>query len=137
MRDVDLKVIWLHRDPRAQINSAIKYNDWSVEEASKRWLKEMNYNKTVLDKWGIDRYRVSYEELCGSPEQEMQKLLQFIGLDATNYDRSFRNKKQHIMGNYAMRLGSETTIEERLEWKSELSDSQIKTIENITATFDM
>jgi len=28
----DFYVIWLVRDPRAQVNSAIKYNDWSVEK---------------------------------------------------------------------------------------------------------
>ena len=33
----DFYVVWLVRDPRAQVSSALKYNAWDVAEATRRW----------------------------------------------------------------------------------------------------
>ena len=46
--EFDFKIIWLTRDPRAQANSAMKYNPWNAEQAANEWKKEMVANQSVL-----------------------------------------------------------------------------------------
>jgi LPS sulfotransferase NodH len=131
----DLHVVWLSRDPRAQINSAMKYNKWSVQEATERWKEEMKENSEMLDKMGVKYTELSYELLCREPKEQMTQLLNEIGADDSSFSLNFREKTQHIMGNYSMRLGTETKIEERKEWQKELSLSQIEEIEKLTRDY--
>ncbi|MBL4708729.1 MAG: sulfotransferase, partial [Flavobacteriales bacterium] len=112
MKEIDLHVVWLTRDPRAQVNSAMKYNKWSVEEASNRWKSEMTENGKLLKKMKVNYTKLNYELLCRRPEAEMGRLLESIGIDTSSFSLNFREKTQHIMGNFNMRLGSETKIEE-------------------------
>ena len=131
----DIHVVWLTRDPRAQVNSAMKYNKWSVQEATERWKSEMNENAAMLGKIGVKSTELNYELLCKEPEKQMKRLLSEIGLDESAFSLNFREKTQHIMGNYSMRLGSDTKIEERKEWKKELKQDQVNTIESLTQNF--
>ncbi len=133
--EIDLRVIWLTRDPRAQVNSALKYNRWSVHEAAQNWKKEMVKNAEILDRLQINHSLLGYEQLCRAPEQEMARLLKFLDLDPTGYSLNFRQQTQHIMGNYSMRLGKEVNIMERTEWRDNLSPGQIRVIESVTRDY--
>lgn len=131
MEGFDLYVIWLSRDPKAQVHSAMKYNNWTVEKAAKEWKKEMDGNGEVLDSLGLNYCELSYEELCKKPEVEMKRILEFAGLDSSTYSLDFRSQQQHIMGNFKMRLGKDSKIEVRNEWKEQLSQDDILTIDKI------
>ncbi|MFK7935339.1 MAG: sulfotransferase [Saprospiraceae bacterium] len=135
LEQFDFYVIWLVRDPRAQVSSALKYNDWTVVEAAQRWKKEMENNAQWLQKMNLKQVELSYEKLCREPEAEMQRLLQFIGLDPEQFSLNFREQEQHIMGNRSMRLGSDTTITERRDWLEKLSLQERQTIERLTKNF--
>ena len=131
----DLQVIWLIRDPRAQVNSAIKYNNWSVEQATNAWKKEMIHNEKMLEKKNINFIKVRYENLCRDTTGELQKIGDFTGLDANRFSLDFRQPAQHIIGNSRMRRGSDQKITERKEWQEQLSKTQIATIENLTGAY--
>lgn len=131
----DFYVIWLSRDPRAQVSSALKYNKWSIEEAALRWKKEMKENEYVLEKAKLNYIQLPYEALCRDPEAEMVRILQFTGLDPTKFSLNFREQTQHIMGNASMRLGKDDKIVERKDWKDRLTPTQIQTIEKITSEY--
>lgn len=135
LKSLDIHVIWLSRDPRAQVHSAMKYNPWSVHQAANHWVEEMRKNERLLKRAGIKYTTVSYEALCKDPSQEMTKLLEFTGLDTSKFSLDFRNEKRHIMGNYNMRLGKDNEIEERKEWRKELSEIEIKDIERIAGNY--
>ena len=133
--EFDLYIIWLARDPRAQVNSALKYNDWSIEQATSRWKKEMARNEKILRKMNARYTVLRYESLCKDPAKEMVRLLEFTGLDPSKFSLDFRSKEQHIMGNYAMRLGKDTRIVERKDWQEKLSSRQIDIIEQMTRNY--
>jgi len=133
--DFDIYVIWLVRDPRAQVSSALKYNKWNVKEAAVRWKKEMDNNAQWLKKLKLNYVELSYEKLCREPQAEIQRLLQFVGLDEREFSLNFRQQEQHIMGNRNMRLGSDTTITERRDWVEKLSKTDRQTIESLTANY--
>jgi LPS sulfotransferase NodH len=133
--EFDMRIIWLSRDPRAQVSSALKYNQWTVPEATKRWMQEMDKNQRVLQKMGVKFMTMRYESLCQRPEAEMKNLFDFIELDATRFSLDFRAQTQHIMGNYSMRLGKDKKIVERKDWLERLSPEQIRQIEDMTADY--
>jgi len=131
----DVHVIWLTRDPRAQVHSALKYNSWSIEKATQLWKKEMVDNANTLKQMPVKHIELTYEALCRDPHKEMVRLLEFTGLDSSAFSLEFRQQPQHIMGNYSMRLGKDSTIEERKEWQSGLTQEQVKTIEGLTQEY--
>lgn len=131
----DVHIIWLTRDPRAQVHSALKYNDWSVEKATNYWKKEMVNNKQILKRINAKSMELTYEALCSNPQKEMVRLLDFLALDSSAFSLDFRKETQHIMGNYSMRLGKDTSITERKDWQTGLSGQQINTIEAMTASY--
>lgn len=135
IKDFDFYIIWLTRDPRAQVHSAIKYNDWSIERAAQHWIKEMNTNEQILAKTNIAHTKLRYEALCQNPEKEIKRILEFVGLDSNKISLEFRAKGQHIMGNDVMRLGKDTKIKERKEWQTALSKTDISTIESLTSSY--
>jgi LPS sulfotransferase NodH len=135
IQDFDLKVVWLTRDPRAQVNSALKYNKWTVAQATDYWIEEMRRNEYWLDKMNINYTSLNYEALCHDPETEMIRLLDFLKLDSSAFSLDFRQQTQHIMGNYNMRLGADTKIAERKEWLKQLRPEQISTIEKMTTGY--
>lgn len=132
---LDIHVIWLARDPRAQVNSAMKYNDWNAEQATNYWKSEMRRNEQMLKKLRVKYMSLGYEALCHDPEAEMKNILEFLGLDPNGFSLDFRSQTQHIMGNYNMRLGKDSSITERKEWQSELTPDQRNTIEQMTRDY--
>jgi LPS sulfotransferase NodH len=135
IKDFDFYVIWLSRDPRAQVFSALKYNNWTIKEAARKWRDEMNKNIRILDKNRMNYTHLSYEKLCQNPEEEMRRILEFCGLDTNTFSIDFRQRTQHIMGNDKMRLGEDSKIEERKDWQENLSRMDVSMIEKITASY--
>ncbi|WP_170110172.1 sulfotransferase [Flavilitoribacter nigricans] len=133
--DFDLHIIWLTRDPRAQVASSLKYNSWSVEEATRRWKQQMQKNQFVLDRLGIKYTTLTYEALCRDPKGEIRQLLKFVGMDPGGFSLNFRDYEQHIMGNYRMRLGQDTRIVERKDWLERLQPGEIAKIESMTSDY--
>lgn len=131
MEEIDLRIIWLSRDPKAQVYSAMKYNPWTVEQAAKYWKEEVLLNQKILDGLGLNYTRLSYEKLCHQQEEELSRVLGFAGLSADEFSLDFRSQKLHVMGNYSMRTGSDTTIKERKDWQEHLSAEDISQIEAI------
>lgn len=131
----DFYVIWLARDPRAQVFSTLKYHDWTVEYATQKWIEEMDANERILTKMGIRHTFLQYEKLCRAPEKEMRRILEFAGLDASRFSLNFREQTQHIMGNRSMRLGKDAKIEERKDWQEKLKQEDIATIERMTTNY--
>jgi hypothetical protein len=131
----DLRIIWLVRDPRAQVNSALKYNKWTVRDATQRWIEEMNYNRIMLEKINARSRIFRYEDLCVNPESTLKQIGDFVEMDPEGFTLDFRSQTQHIMGNYSMRRGSTAEVKERLEWKTTLGKEQIELIEKLTSDF--
>jgi len=130
----DFHAIWLVRDPRAQINSAMKYNTWTLERATKLWKKEMKTNARVLKAFGIKYQQIRYTDLCAQPELIIGNIMDFIGLSKDGFSLQFRDQEHHIMGNH-MRLEREQKIVERKEWKKRLSSKDLAYINKETKDF--
>lgn len=132
IKSFDYRIVFLTRDPRAQVYSYLKYNNATISQAAKGWVEELETNLAVLKKTNLPYLKISYEALCKDPSKEMKRILTFSELDTTDFSLQFRDYSQHIMGNGKMRLGKDEKIDERLEWQTNFDKEQIKEIEKIT-----
>jgi len=131
----DLYIIHLVRDPRGQVNSSLKYNNWTLERTTKKWMQTLEDQLRFLKKNKLKYHRIQYEDFCRNPEQELQEIANFVGI-ANNFEYTkFRSIPQHIMGNQYMRSGKDSKIEERLDWVKKLSQDDRTLIEGLTQKY--
>ena len=132
---MDMRIIWLVRDPRAQVSSAMKYNPWNAEKATRKWIQGYHRTEKLLSQLSMKHVVIKYHELCTAPLLALQRIADLLEIDEDKYDLNFRSHDQHIMGNFNMRLGKDQRIEERLDWLERLSTSEINLIEKMTPDF--
>lgn len=135
IQDFDFYVIYMIRDPRGQVASAMKYNKWSTEKAASEWLNEHTNIRKVFDSWQVKKYEMTYGDFCRKPMLHLRAILDFAGIDINGASLDFRNTPKHFSGNKPMLNAKTTEITERKEWKERLSAEQITTIERIAGDF--
>lgn len=127
----DVSTIWLVRDPRAQVISALKYNKWTLERACREWIKEYELSRKLLARPRCSFIKIRYEEFCRNPLTVLAEIGEYAGLEIDNWDINFREKEQHIMGNGQMRFGSASEISERTEWAGKISRADKYKVEEL------
>jgi hypothetical protein len=129
--ELEVKVIHLVRDGRGVAQTYIQDNGWSVEKSAVEWRRNVLAEEKLLARLGRDRWqRVRYEDLCSDPQGQLEKLCVFLNLDPSQVNLEFRSAGLHVFGN-SMRLSSETGIILDDKWRTELTKSQLATVESI------
>ena len=129
--ELELKVIHLLRDGRGVAHTYIQNNGWSVEKSAIEWRRGVLAAEKLLARLDRGMWRqVRYEDLCSDPQAELEKLCVFLNLDPGRVNMDFRSASLHVFGN-KMRLSSEQAIRLDNKWQTELTDSQIDTIERL------
>jgi len=102
-----------------------------VEKAAIEWRRALLAEEKLLARLDEDMWRqVRYEDLCADPQAELKKLCIFLDLDPSQVNLDFRAAGLHVFGN-KMRLSSEQNIRLDDKWQTELSNSQVSTIEHL------
>lgn len=130
-RKLDVKIIHLIRDGRANSWSAMRNGDRSATDAATHWLAnhleaERARRYFTADRW-ID---IRHEDLCAHPKETLTKLHAFIGVEALPDIGDFRSG-QHILGNSRTRAASDNRIVLDQRWQSDLTSTELETIESI------
>ena len=109
-----------------------KYKDLdAVEKAAVEWRRNVVAEEKLVARLDPDRWqRVHYEDLCSEPKTQLEKLCVFLNLDPSLVNMDFRSAGLHVFGN-VMRLSSETGIILDEQWRTELTKSQVATVESI------
>jgi hypothetical protein len=94
-----------------------------VAEAAQNLNREFMRIESLLHRLDVPRHEMSYEALCRDPLSEMKRAFRFAEIES-DVHLDFRRRTQHIMGNAAMRLGSENSIQERRDWQERLTPQQ-------------
>ena len=132
-KKIRLKLIYMLRDARAQINSNMKRENRTLNMAIKeyKWATRNIERDIAHYMRPEDVFRIRYEDLCDAPDAIMKSLYRFLGID-TSYtiDRlNLENTGQfHIIGN-VMRLNFDGKITYDTKWKQELTPEQIARID--------
>ena len=129
--ELEVKVIHLVRDGRGVAHTYIQDNGWSVEKSAIEWYRGIQAAERLLARLDRGVWRqVRYEDLCSDPQAELEKLCVFLNLDPSRVNMDFRSAGLHVFGN-KMRLSSEQAICLDDKWRTELTASQISTIEHL------
>ncbi len=129
--ELEVKVIHLVRDGRSVAHTYIQDNGWSVEKSAFEWHRGVVAAEKLLARLEQGMWRqVRYEDLCADPQAELGKLCVFLDLDPSRVNLDFRSAGLHVFGN-KMRLSSERDIRLDDKWRTELTDSQVSTIEHL------
>lgn len=129
--ELEVKVIHLVRDGRGVAHTYIQDNGWSVEKSAFEWRRGVLAAEKLLARLDRGIWRqVRYEDLCSDPQAELEKLCVFLNLNPSRVNMAFRSAGLHVFGN-KMRLSSEQAVRFDDKWRTELTDSQIYTIEHL------
>lgn len=132
---LSVRILLLTRDPRAQVCSALKYNDWTTAQAARNWVRETRAHFRVVPRLGIPYLHLRYEDFSREPELKARQIFELCGVAPERSAENFRDWDHHVMGNGKMRLGTDTQIEERRDWEQRLSREQVRIIERETAAW--
>jgi hypothetical protein len=127
----DTRVIHLVRDGRGVVRSATRNLGRTVEEGARSWAASIQSAEQVQRRFSPDCWlTVRHEDLCLDTGRELERIFRFIGVTPGLQVSDFRGFEHHIIGN-RMRLdkASEIRLDER--WRTELTPSQIRSVERI------
>lgn len=118
----DMSVIHLVRDPRGFARSWSTYTGGDVENGAREW---RDFHAEVLRMAEIDRLMtVRYEDICASPEREIERIISFLSLESEDLVGPPRYpEKHHLVGN-KMLMSFTGAICEDERWKTELSERE-------------
>jgi len=127
-----LKVIHLVRDPRGNVASIMKHTGVDVGHAARQW---RHYN-VEADRVGRSFprgawMRLHYEELCSQPQETLERVARFIGVEPIPVSDHLQPSEHHVIGN-SMRLSGVGAIREDRSWMERLSDGDLRVIARVT-----
>lgn len=121
LRDLDLHVVHLVRDPRGIALSNRTKRGWDLALTTRLWVEEQARIVRIASEFDV-RTRLYYEDLCSRPDEVVQRIYGLLGLRASPLPPDFKAVEHHILGN-AMRLREGGRISGDTRWQSELSES--------------
>jgi hypothetical protein len=129
-----VKVIHLVRDPRGNSASIMKHTGVDVARAARQW---RHYNVEA------DRVRrlfppeswmqLHYEELCARPQETLDRIARFIGVEPIPLVEYLQPSERHVIGN-SMRLNTVSEIREDRSWRERLNDDDLRVIARVTGS---
>jgi hypothetical protein len=103
----------------------------TIEQAAREWRRSNEEAEEVLKLLDQSKQTIShYEDLCTNPEETLNRLFIFMGVDPQKRNKDFRMVEHHVVGN-GMRLDSCSAIKLDERWKSNLSPADIKLFHSI------
>jgi hypothetical protein len=126
------RAIYLLRDGRAVCSSRMKRQKLPMEtcariwkaEHRKQWLAQLTIPHRLITK-------VCYEDLCGNPPKELEKICKVLGIDFQPSMLEFRNSRHNLGGNPMRWRPEETRIILDDKWRHELQTKDLLTFERI------
>jgi len=118
----ETKIIHLLRDGRAVFNSGIG-RGMGPKAALNTWIRHCRRSTLVLGKHLPDSelLTVHYETVAASPESELMRISEFLGIDYLPQMLEFAETDSHIANGNRMRFGKSSEIKLDERWREELS----------------
>lgn len=131
-----VRVIHLIRDGRGVAASYMRRDHWPMMRAADEWRRSILSEEYVLRRLGTDdKVQVKYEALCSDVEGVVRQLLTFMGLRPEHWERDFRRRQQHILGN-RMRVGTSSVVQLDESWRQSLSPEDLRVFERVAGAIN-
>jgi hypothetical protein len=125
--DLDVHVVHLIRDPRGIALSNRTKRGWDLVLTTRLWVQEQARIVQIASEFDA-RARLYYEDLCSRPDEVVRRIYGLLGLRAFPLPQDFKAVEHHILGN-VMRLQDSGRISPDVRWRSELSESDQRQIQ--------
>jgi len=135
VKDFDLRVLYLVRDPRGVSRSTMKTRKWDAARAIEWWIRDQQNILRISTEFS-SVLPVYYEDLCDSVDDTLAGIHHFVNLQAETFCGNFMAAEHHILGN-SMRLTGQSNIQKNERWRDELSGPDIDTITGALNRFVM
>ena len=131
--ELDLKVLYLVRDPRGVALSNMTKRGWSAALAARVWVREQaSIQRVSAEAPAV--LTVYYDELCDDVNGQLARIHEFLGVPPIPFGGDLAAAEHHILGN-VMRLENRTAIKKDTRWQRELSAADLETIERTVWKF--
>ena len=130
--NLDVRVVHLIKDARANTASIMKHHGVPVEQATRIWRRanlEAERSRRLLppEHW----MRLRYDDLCRNPQGTLDAIADFLEIPRAPLPEDFRSVAHHIIGN-EMRLGSLGQVRLDTSWKDRLSADDLDVIARVS-----
>lgn len=133
----EVLVVRLVRDGRAQTYSHLnRHPHRDMTFAARKWQETVNEQNELLEASNLPHIRLSYEQLCQTPQKALNTIFEAVDLDPSQGSLQFRDFENHILGNYQMRFSSLDEIRDKRAWKQGLSQGQLQTFEQTAGSLN-
>jgi hypothetical protein len=123
--------IYLHRDPRGQIYSVIRRTQQRTLRPALRYCKETLQTASLLRRH--PHISVVYEDLVRNPGEQMQKIMESVGLPYESTQMDWHKPVRHNLSGNAMRRSQDSAVRVDEKWRRELGPVQKLAIMALTA----
>ena len=127
----NLRFIHIVRDVRG-VAASIKDLEWgpnTPEAISKYWLQRLSYG--FCAEINFKALRVKYEDLICNTEQEMEKIVNFVGLNTIKKNKSHLALPRYTLNQHKL-VGEKPDASRVNAWENKLSSYEIDVIVNET-----
>jgi hypothetical protein len=126
--ELDVRVIHLVRDARANSASIMKRLGLDAAAAARHWEKANLEAERTRRYFAPERWlRVRYDELCSDLQATLDRISDFLGVRRAPAPADFRAGAHHVIGN-EMRLEGAGQVREDVSWRERLSASDLDAI---------
>lgn len=133
IRELDIHVLHIVRDPRGVTLSNMKKKGYEASLAIQLWIKEQVVICRIAE--GFPKLMtVYYEDLCEAGDDTLAVIHNFVDVPPRRPPADFRSVQHHILGN-EMRLAAASTIIQDSRWRRELSVADLGAIARACAAF--
>ena len=141
MRDIenysnlDVKIIYLTRDVRGNVWSAIKRNNIRPEQEANDWERLNRKIRKYLSFIDSNKYiHVRYEELCKDPEEELSRIYKFIGIIPESMGSKEEYSRRHTIAGNKIRFKEIENIRHDIDWMENLTEDDLSIIKKYAGT---
>lgn len=133
IKGINLRVLYLVRDPRGVSRSTMKTRKWDAKRSIEWWLRDQMNILRISSEFN-HVLPIYYEDLCDSVNDALSKIHRFVDLEPQDFSGNFMSSEHHILGN-SMRLTGESKIKKNEHWREDLSEEDLATICNTLKEF--
>jgi hypothetical protein len=127
------RVIWLIRDGRAVVASAMRRLGTTAAVAARVWKRENeNLRRALRNIPESRKHQLRYEDLCENPAREISRACDFLGVAfEPGMLRLWERPVHNIPGNPMLFQKSKREIARDERWRRELSAADVETFEDV------
>ena len=130
--ELPVKVLFLTRDVRGNVWSAVRRKAASAADEARNWV---SVNGLILSRLNVlpksSWIHVKYEDLCSDTDETLSRILDFVDIDCEPVSSTQEQARRHTIAGNQIRFSGLDSIRHDLSWQENLTEQQIEDIRRL------